>query len=51
LLDERHVCFGNFDSREGVAGCEDGVVERIGGVGGGLVEESGEVAFKACFIV
>lgn len=51
MLDERHVRFGDLDSRESVAGREDGVIERIGGVGSGLVEESGEVAFKACFVV
>lgn len=51
LLDERHVRVGEFDRSEGIACCEDSVVEEVGGAGGGFVEESGEVAFERCFVV
>ena len=50
LLDEADVSIGDFDGCEGVACGENGVVERIGGVGSGLVEEAGEVGFESCFI-
>jgi hypothetical protein len=50
LLDEADVRIGDFDGREGVACGENGVVERIGGVGSGLVEEAGEVGFEGCFV-
>jgi hypothetical protein len=51
LLDERHICLCKLNSCEGVTGREHGVVERVGSVGGGFVEESGEVAFEGCFVV
>jgi len=51
LLDERHVRIGEFHSGEGITCCEHRVVEEVGGVGGGFVEESGEIAFEGRFVI
>lgn len=49
FLDESEVGVGELDGCEGVAGGVDDVVEGLRGVGGGLVEEGGEVGFEGGF--
>lgn len=50
LLDEGEVSVGEFLRGQGVAGRVDGVVERFGAVGGGLVEERLDVRFQRCLV-
>jgi hypothetical protein len=50
LLDEPNIRVRNLDRCEGVACCENGVVERVRGVGSGFLEEVGEVGFEGCLI-
>ena len=50
MLDEADIRVSKFDSCEGVAGCEDCVVERVGGVGSGFVEELREVRVEGWFV-
>lgn len=50
LLDEADVRVSDLDGCEGVACCENGVVERDRGVGSGFVEERREVGFEGCFV-
>jgi hypothetical protein len=43
LLDKPNIRIRQLDSSEGVTGGEHGVVERVGSVGRGFIEESREV--------
>ena len=50
MLDEPDIRVRNLNRCEGVTCCENYVVESVGSVGSGFIEEVGEVGFEGCFV-